>query len=583
DSGVLINTQGGSAASEDDILVRRMFFFDAVSSKATAQSLPTVYRYPSTMELTFTVRTDDKNLIYPPQLYLEYTNRLLGALETSLEARFEVTYTMDMAGFWETWTILMVMSFLAAFFVWAFRLYCYQRRRQNSNMDSDLLYKMLLEGGRVIGSAIFLLLLAVSAYWYLFYKIQQEVYTMLPQDDQVGAFTGALVLGVIFHTLSVVLTVYEQCSYDIFLLDWEKPRLGLGVSGGTEMQHVSVWRSLFVANEWNELQTARLTCQEVTLILMMLFLYGFHLEGLAKFSPDTEDLSLTPMDNTSVLLRFAIAAYLMLFFALVQVLLKVFILHPYVAHPLEDFVDVLTMSNISILLLRDTFAGYYLHGRSLMAHADTSMTELNLQLKKEEEMQVSARGLFPGSEREDLAGNQAFEIYIDQGLREKYDAKLMNKIEEARMRARNEQGLVAAAKKPAVPVQSTVESQGEISEMFRKFINVIEANPSHHVRERTGIEQLFRTPPDMLMMGSNKSIFFHDFRCGFGSLLLYGIEDQLLILDILVFCAFDMMTKNWALDAFFTYAVMKVVTYIRADQGEKNISRKSLIDSRFLI
>eukprot|EP00959_Pyramimonas_sp_CCMP1952_P358520 7506722-Pyramimonas_sp.AAC.1 len=58
-------------------------------------------------------------------------------------------------------------------------------------------------------------------------------------------------------------------------------------------------------------------------------------------------------------------------------------------HPLEQFVDLLTLTNTSIVILQDQFAGYYIHGRSLMAHADTSLLELNQQMHKESEMQVS--------------------------------------------------------------------------------------------------------------------------------------------------------------------------------------------------
>lgn len=57
------------------------------------------------------------------------------------------------------------------------------------------------------------------------------------------------------------------CSVDIFFLDWEKPRRVLAKGGGREEPGpVSAWRTLLVANEWNELQTARFTCPTFTLL-----------------------------------------------------------------------------------------------------------------------------------------------------------------------------------------------------------------------------------------------------------------------------------------------------------------------------
>lgn len=55
---------------------------------------------------------------------------------------------------------------------------------------------------------------------------------------------------------------------DIFLIDWERPR-ATGGFNSTEIQQqpVSIWRTYFVANEWNEIQTKRRT----SLLFQMLF------------------------------------------------------------------------------------------------------------------------------------------------------------------------------------------------------------------------------------------------------------------------------------------------------------------------
>lgn len=55
----------------------------------------------------------------------------------------------------------------------------------------------------------------------------------------------------------------NQVTVDIFFIDWEKPRGKICAPGPsnsetqTKTAPVSMWRTYFVANEWNELQTIR--------------------------------------------------------------------------------------------------------------------------------------------------------------------------------------------------------------------------------------------------------------------------------------------------------------------------------------
>lgn len=57
----------------------------------------------------------------------------------------------------------------------------------------------------------------------------------------------------------------EQCTIDIFFIDWECPKPAKG-------ETVSVWRMYFVANEWNELQVTRKSSISLQIILTLLIL-----------------------------------------------------------------------------------------------------------------------------------------------------------------------------------------------------------------------------------------------------------------------------------------------------------------------
>ena len=54
-----------------------------------------------------------------------------------------------------------------------------------------------------------------------------------------------------------------QCNIDIFFVDWDRPRWAdmpseKGV-GKKDHPKISCWRTLFVANEWNELQVRQVS------------------------------------------------------------------------------------------------------------------------------------------------------------------------------------------------------------------------------------------------------------------------------------------------------------------------------------
>ena len=61
--------------------------------------------------------------------------------------------------------------------------------------------------------------------------------------------------------LSLCHMICVQCWTDIFLVDWERPKgqqvTTVGEAGGKSKKlgnNVSIWRTYFVANEWNEIQ-----------------------------------------------------------------------------------------------------------------------------------------------------------------------------------------------------------------------------------------------------------------------------------------------------------------------------------------
>jgi len=62
-----------------------------------------------------------------------------------------------------------------------------------------------------------------------------------------------------------------------------------------------------------------------------------------------------------------------------------------------------------------------------------------------------------------------------------------------------------------------------------------------------------------------------------------SLDYQLVILYCLIFSLFDRVTGSSLIAVFIIYVVEKVLHKLRTYLGEKNLSKKTLIDDRFLI
>lgn len=72
----------------------------------------------------------------------------------------------------------------------------------------------------------------------------------------------------------------------------------------------------------------------------------------------------------------------------------------YVSNAVQQFVDVCSMSNISVFIFAIDAYGYYVHGRSPHGFADTDMCSMLQQLRRESENMCGHRGLLPNSEHQ---------------------------------------------------------------------------------------------------------------------------------------------------------------------------------------
>ena len=65
-----------------------------------------------------------------------------------------------------------------------------------------------------------------------------------------------------------------------------------------------------------------------------------------------------------------------------------------------NFIDLCSVSNISLLVLTDELYGYYIHGLSPHGTTDVNMRDMLMNLEREAQKMSGTRGLVAGSDEQ---------------------------------------------------------------------------------------------------------------------------------------------------------------------------------------
>uniref|UniRef100_A0A8C7MKR2 Transmembrane protein 67 n=1 Tax=Oncorhynchus kisutch TaxID=8019 RepID=A0A8C7MKR2_ONCKI len=531
----------------DWYLSRRVLLVDTLSGREKSLgSLPKVIRIASSIRIGTTrihqcqqdlVPGTQKGQVFPPLLSVTYSDVLITAPNTqTVSVLFAVDYEMDQTeAHMKTDIALGVLGGVSVLYSLV-KTASWKRRIGSPLIDMETVLKFLLFYAGDLANVFFFITVGTGLYWLIFYKAQHFVSVLLPlpglQEERFVAYVGSAFA---LKTVQFLHKLIQQLSVDIFFIDWERPRGKANKTIQGTPSPVSIWRTYFVANEWNEIQTIRKISPtfQIMAVLFLLEVVGF--SSLALRDP-WSDLQRPPQSYSppySLTLRYGLAATLWLCIGLLQIIFFTAFHERFVEDKIRQFVDLCSISNISVLLLSHRCFGYYIHGRSVHGHADTNMEEMNINLKREAESLCGQRGLLPNTD------TQTFQISITSRLRLQYDRIL----------------------EPLSRVGLCVS-----------VYHVRYKHTTHH--EVIGME--FLEPMD-------KSIFYNDESHSFSDVLFYGNEATLLIFDTLFFCVVDLGAQSFILAGVLTYVQQMIFRLIRNGIGRRNLANKTLVDKRFLI
>ena len=152
---------------------------------------------------------------------------------------------------------------------------------------------------------------ALCSYWFVFFKMQTTAYALLPTENRHDGKDFFEYWGVNFKDprsdhLAVGHANFGGLPARLQAVHHGGLICGLGARARPDPQSpfpISAWRSIFVANEWAELQTTRRTSVHFILFWLGFFLVGMGLEHNATARPRIDRNDFTP-GHHNIALRF---------------------------------------------------------------------------------------------------------------------------------------------------------------------------------------------------------------------------------------------------------------------------------------
>lgn len=423
-------------------LQRRFFLVDSVSSRQSQTGQPRFVRYAKSITLRVDLvggQTD--GIIYPPVFIIDYDYIPTSDLTRQVKLSFKIEYRMNLdtqvIAIWISTAILCVFVI-----VWTFFRTWIWNKRTGMGFDTASIFKFFMYLCSGLANVFILVAICVALYWLIFFKGQVLAFVLIPQTDQEASFLSLIVIGFSLKLFDIIHLILVQASYNIFFIDWERPKnsedyanqlVSYPIDGKASKpkgeseeklikekilnrSSVSCWRTLFVANEWNEIQTFRKINPTIQLIMVLLLLKVVNLEAFTTSDCNTSVIRDPNQYQApySGILRVAMAASMYLGVGLFQWLIYHFFYTRCISDKLGQFVDFCSVANISMFIMTHKQYGFYIHGRSPHGNADTSMQQMSLALEKENNNNTATRGLKQGSDV------QTFSISVSEKINKEY-------------------------------------------------------------------------------------------------------------------------------------------------------------------
>ncbi|CAD6198590.1 unnamed protein product [Caenorhabditis auriculariae] len=512
------------------ILTRRFFLLDDFSITTKNGS---VVRVASHVKFHIWFQKNGDGLIHPPYIEIDYNDNFE---RTTVESSFQVVYGRDPGPFDRDLEITMFVICPISVIWAALSAYSWGRRNGKvSAVDASSVLKLVLYECALLGD-VFFIVVAVVACWTTFsYKSQTYVFYKLLSERQ------------------------EQAS--------ERPT-SRDISREVKQEAPVIWRTYLIANEWNELQRYRKTRLPLQIVTFLFLHEYFSLKNWAIVEPGFHRNLDDNFYDSTLLTRFAVVVFLYLSLAFIQWIIQVLLIERVILDPFHNFIDLCSVSNISVLSLTESLHGFYIHGRSVHGKGDAGMAEMNDFLQRERDSLCGFRGLEPSSEL------QTYIVNLPQAFRQKYD--------EIRQMANAQLGpSVTGHDAVTAKMHATVKAHGEMNEFLKAFIEHANSDLGYVIRDRTVAEAVLDLEFNDTSVTGN---FMRDpSEMMFSRCFVYGNEWKWLSFECLLTCVIFLISDSIHLAFFVVFLTSSILKLIFSILSTNHLSRVGLVDNRFLL
>ena len=119
-----------------------------------------------------------------------------------------------------------------------------------------------------------------------------------------------------------------------------------------------------------------------------------------------------------------------------------------------------------------------------------------------------------------------------------------------------------------------------MNSQLKNKIENISSNNQAYIKEKNFIERILDYPPSNINF-TEDILLFKDPNATFDDVLFTGMEWDWFIMDVFILQMWMIALKNIEIGIFLTFLCEQILYFVRVLLGEKNVSKKAVIDNRF--
>ncbi|XP_076222752.1 meckelin isoform X2 [Nomia melanderi] len=328
---------------------------------------------------------------------------------------------------------------------------------------------------------------------------------------------------------------------------------------------ISIWRTYYIANCWLNLQTIRKINIIVQLFIVLSVFQIIQLYPWILAIPEIPS-NFSDEDNNFIL-YYTVCILMYVIIYCIQWLLYIGFYECCVTSKMQEFINLCSNVNISLLILPYNYYGFYIHGRSVHGVADIDLTTLMNNLKREKNNLCACKGLLPGTIEQTfiLSLTKAFRIVLT-------DFSKQTKV--------NLNSFLKTNYTSNKNWEQIFHAQIKLKQFLCKFIDHCFKDMDYIIKDQQFYEKLcnFR-----FSCNEEKSVFYIDNNHSFDQVLLYGNEWLIATFELSVFAFMIILLKDCVLAITITVLISMLLFLIAKYNGRKILINNVLLDKTFLM